>query len=371
MLLVASILVTLAGVELFARVWVALRWPERRVAQMTADGPNRGRFAITAPYGYALRPEYHRDIDGIRITHNARGFRGSEIPMKKPAGQIRVAMIGASTIYGLAVSDEETSSAVLERTLRAKLPEVDVVVINGGVPGWLSDDSVLNVEHRILPLEPDILVVMDGRNEAWAQSFANYGDDYAHFRTRDPIEIAGAQAGLRRLFRLSRTAMIFAHRAPALFAYRPELYFPVYARVRWKNVPSAEQVAAAAVDSARYHGFQGNLRRIVEMARAGEVAPVLATMAFVPSRYESDFLPRDEASLAAERAMILQNVEITRSLAKELSVPLFDAFELAKPEVMSDDCHPTKEGEEIMGRAPAEIVAPLVEVRAENTRTKR
>lgn len=369
-LVAASILFTLVSVELFARAWVALRWPEKRVEQMTDDDNYRGRFAITAPFGYSLRPGYRSEADGTVISHNALGLRGKDIEVEKRPGQIRIAILGASTIYGFAASDDETSSAVLEQTLRSQLPGVDVSVINGGVPGWLSDDSILSFEHRILPLGPDILVVMDGRNEAWAQSFAAYRDDYEHFRTRDTARIAAVQADLRRLFRLSRIAMIFAHRAPGLFGFRPELYFPVYGRVQWRNVPSSEQVVAAVRDTERFRAFEANQRRIVTMARARGVEPVLATMAFVPERYASDFLPRDEGALKAEREMVLENIRITRAVAKEMSVPLFDAFALSKPDVMVDDCHPNKKGEQIMGRALAEIVRPLVEARTDSRRAR-
>lgn len=360
-LVVASLVMGLLLLEGFARAWIVLRWPEERIEQMTAGGYVRGRFELGGPTGYRLRRAHRTKADGKVFTHDALGYRGAGFSKEKPPGQVRIALVGASTLYGLAVSDEESSAAVLQRSLQN---EGYVLVVNAAVPGWLSEDNAANLEERVLSLSPDVIVVMDGRNEVWAEAFAGYREDYGHYMMRDPESIAAVQSGLRRAFRLSGLAMIAGHRFPTSIGYRPELFSPVYARVRWENAPTAEQVIAFAAEPDRFDRFRSNQEAIVLAARRAGAVPVLATLAFDPDRYETGLLPNTPEALEAERRMVLANIAITREVAAKHSVLLFDAFALTRPEMMHDDCHPNERGEEMFGAALAELIRPEVKKRA-------
>jgi lysophospholipase L1-like esterase len=242
-------------------------------------------------------------------------------------------------------------------------PGTDILVINAAVPGWVSDDSVKSLEARVLPLSPDIVVVMDGRNDAWPQAFANYRDDYSHYLTRDPIAIAEVQSAQRSLFRRSHLAMLMAHRMPSPFGYQAERFFPVYARVHWENGPAAEQVVAFAEEESRFASYAVNQARIVALTREKGAIPVLATIVFDPARYESGLLPGTPEAIAAATKMVLHNIETTRRVAREQSALLFDGFAISTPDLLFDDCHPNERGEEVFGRALAEHIAPQLRER--------
>src|SRR5262249_23752808 len=53
----------------------------------------------------------------------------------------------------------------LQEALRKKYPEVSFEVINAGIPGFRSSDSLKNFQHRVLPLEPDLVIYYEANND--------------------------------------------------------------------------------------------------------------------------------------------------------------------------------------------------------------
>jgi lysophospholipase L1-like esterase len=111
--------------------------------------------------GYIPNPGYVKGSN----RHDSLGFRGDGIGRVKPAGQFRIACLGGSTTYDIDVEDYTKSyPAVLERLLRERTSR-DVRVINAGVPGWTTWESLINLQLRVLDLEPDLIIVYHGVND--------------------------------------------------------------------------------------------------------------------------------------------------------------------------------------------------------------
>src|SRR5262245_29919120 len=152
-LVAAATLLSLAAAEIAARIWITLRWPEGEVYSLTHRTEVRGRFAGDPWCGYGLSPGFRNE----RFGHNSRGFRGAEFSPKPAPGVVRIAIVGASTVYGAAVKDGETSSVRLQELLvQAGVP---AEVINAGVPGWTTAETLRSLEHRVLPLKPDVVIL--------------------------------------------------------------------------------------------------------------------------------------------------------------------------------------------------------------------
>lgn len=107
---------------------------------------------------------------GDRGAHiNALGFRGSMPIVPKPAGTIRILCLGDSGTFGWAMNDDETYPAFLETELnrwaqeRGRMVRFDVV--NAGVNGYTTFQSV--EQYKILEdqLDPDIVTIAAGRND--------------------------------------------------------------------------------------------------------------------------------------------------------------------------------------------------------------
>jgi lysophospholipase L1-like esterase len=137
------------------------------------------RLLQSRKYGTAATVEKHYTVDKRidlrvpianlrlgRIETNSLGFRGPEIAVPKPAGTVRVAFLGASTTWCAEVSGNEYVWAhLVAQDLRRMFPGRSVDYVNGGVPGYVVESSLRNLEHRIAPLRPDIVVIYHATND--------------------------------------------------------------------------------------------------------------------------------------------------------------------------------------------------------------
>lgn len=105
-------------------------------------------------------------LDTGRITTNRLGFRGPEIQVPKPANAVRLAFLGASTTWCAEVSgDDLTWPSIVTERLRELRPDRHWDYVNGGVPGYTVESSMLNLQHRIAALEPDAIVIYHATND--------------------------------------------------------------------------------------------------------------------------------------------------------------------------------------------------------------
>lgn len=102
----------------------------------------------------------------IRI--NSRGLRDREHELTKPAGTVRIAVLGDSFAEALQVPIERTFWAVAEARLRDchYLGTQDVEVINFGVSGYGPAQELLTLRQRVWDYDPDIvLLAVTTRND--------------------------------------------------------------------------------------------------------------------------------------------------------------------------------------------------------------
>jgi hypothetical protein len=105
------------------------------------------------------------------IRVNSLGFRGEEIEVPKPAGRVRVAFLGGSTTFCAEASSLATTwpHQVVEQ-LRRAAPEVEFDYVNGGAAAYSTEQSLLNLAHRVGPLEPDVIVIYHATNDLVIES---------------------------------------------------------------------------------------------------------------------------------------------------------------------------------------------------------
>lgn len=130
-------------------------------------------------YGSASGAAYQMVIDpatGLRIPKpglktrqiqiDSRGFRNPEIQMPKPAGRIRLAFVGASTTFCAEVSSNEaTWPDLVCHRLRERYPQLSFDYINAGLPGFDLESSIRNLETRVVPLQPDVVIYYEAAND--------------------------------------------------------------------------------------------------------------------------------------------------------------------------------------------------------------
>ena len=128
-----------------------------------SSSPTVHAFVIDQASGLRI-PEPGMKRGGISI--NSLGFRGPETTIPKPRGTIRLAFLGASTTYCAEVSGNRAVWAhLVTESLSSRYPEIAFDYVNGGVPGYTTQESLRNLESRIAPLEPDVIVIYHGTND--------------------------------------------------------------------------------------------------------------------------------------------------------------------------------------------------------------
>ncbi|MFO0949288.1 MAG: hypothetical protein U1D30_25820 [Planctomycetota bacterium] len=102
---------------------------------------------------------------------NSRGLRDREYALEAPTGRHRVAVLGASTVFGDGVDQSKMFSEVLERHWG------DTDVVNVSMPGSSIDQHWLMLRELALPLHPDVvvhfLVQTDGTDFLWPWQFSS------------------------------------------------------------------------------------------------------------------------------------------------------------------------------------------------------
>src|SRR5262249_41041004 len=160
-LLLVSILIGLVIGE------VAVRW---MLADKIVLFP---RYVAAANYGAVtlrrMGPNstlWHTSVDGSWEFHiNAQGFRDDEnYEYEKPPGRRRILALGDSMTQGYEVRQDATFAKVLERQLRAR--GVDAQVLNTGVSGFGTAEELMFLENEGMKYHPDAIVV------------AFYGNDF-------------------------------------------------------------------------------------------------------------------------------------------------------------------------------------------------
>lgn len=99
--------------------------------------------------------------NGKQFSTNSFGMRDQEYPHEKPAGVVRIALLGPSHVMGNGVADGETFESLAEERLNRELhiPGVErVEILNFGVDGYALPQQLALLEEKALSFQPDIVI---------------------------------------------------------------------------------------------------------------------------------------------------------------------------------------------------------------------
>lgn len=109
------------------------------------------------------------DADG-EIRFNSEGFRiDGEVSLPKPADEVRVVVLGGSTVlFGSPLSN--SIPGAIDTALHAGgLPHARVY--NFGVASFVSGQELSLLVHRLIDLQPDLVIAYDGGNDFFSPWF--------------------------------------------------------------------------------------------------------------------------------------------------------------------------------------------------------
>jgi len=113
------------------------------------------------------------------FTTNNLGFRGDNLIMPKPPDEFRIFMVGGSSTECLYLDDTHAITRVLQDELNRQPPNnLTIKVYNAGKSGDAIDDHCSMIAHRLVQLQPDLIIVFAGINDL-VRSSLNY--DYLHY----------------------------------------------------------------------------------------------------------------------------------------------------------------------------------------------
>lgn len=336
-LVAVSSVLALGLAELCARLWVERAADDasfRRYAslaqlrsRMEQEGQSLSPYVPHRYTGYIPAPGYRRGAN----RHNGLGYRGAEIPREKPPGEFRIACLGGSTTYGGKVSDwRDAYPARLEAELRER-GHSRVRVINAGAEGWASQDSLANLELRVLDLEPDLVIVYHAVNDLHARMvwpYRLYRGDAGSAVQHSP----GLDRDVPLLERstVARMILILSGQATSQlallgnFTVVPDTarYFAFRRQKRRGVYPAGYFLEASVMDMLDHNPpvyFRRNLANMVVVARADGAQAVLATFALFRGAPDQPALTSDEVARG-----IAEHNEVIREVGRELGAPVFE-----------------------------------------------
>jgi hypothetical protein len=110
-------------------------------------------------YGAVPRDSWIWSFEIDPAVHRAVELRGSQFAIPKPPAERRVLFVGDSATQGAFVADSETFPAVFEQLVGARSGTAATRVINAGVWGMTTIDEYFLLKDKLLPLEPDVVVI--------------------------------------------------------------------------------------------------------------------------------------------------------------------------------------------------------------------
>lgn len=191
------------------------------------------------------------------------GFRSDSISVEKPGGTLRIACVGGSVVYDTRVGTAQSWPMQLRAKLRERFPGRAIEVVNAGVPARTSADSLVNVALRLLPLDPDVVIVLHGVNDQKPNRYPGFKPDYSHWYMEPPSPY------LRPLHSLLDRSLLASH-------VRYRLRFIVNPRLRenWRgeHLTRYDEVTRPGLET-----YRRNLESIIGMCRIRGIEVVIAT----------------------------------------------------------------------------------------------
>jgi lysophospholipase L1-like esterase len=269
------------------------------------------------------------------------GWRGDDVVLPKPQGVFRIVAMGASTTYGFTAT-EETYPAWLERILHETYGLNNVEVVNAGVSGYTTWNSMVSLATRVLELEPDLVIVYHATNDVLARDVEpECYRGHNPLRGLDPrMYMSGVQlislspSVLLRFLDLQTGRVVDPLRIDSI------LQPPPYECAPGINVANASPQVAHDTERIRANPpvyFERNLRTMIGIARIHNIQFMLPTWAYWEATTEPGVYWREA---------IAEHNSIIRQLVREYDLLSVDYAETApqEQEYWSDYIHMNSDG---------------------------
>ncbi|MCA9639537.1 MAG: SGNH/GDSL hydrolase family protein [Myxococcales bacterium] len=261
-----SLLLALLALEGILRLgWVPGYQPDQ--LRPTLESLQAKAMSEGHPYlAYALKPN-RVETGGTsykRATHNAAGYRGPLVEIPKPEGVYRVLCLGGSSTHGTTPNTDETTwPARLQAHLREQAGTDRIEVLNFGVFGYSTFESLVNLAFRGVDYQPDLVLVYHTINDMRCALYNMGGPiqrDNTHWRAIWPVVMPSpAETVLEKSLVYCALRKRFTHYLDRFTK------LDAFAIVNYD--PSAPDPYSGEVHDQGFENFRRNLRSIASVAR--------------------------------------------------------------------------------------------------------
>lgn len=249
--IVASIVFTLLLLEAGLRIWLGFFSTDSQYVKYSlyTDVPlEKYQWSPHHYLNYYPTPNYRKGL----TYHNSLGFRSQEFNPVKPDNTYRIVTIGGSTTYTVSVKDnEKTFPYLLERFLREDQGNENIEVINADVGGYNSWESLINLQFRVLDIDPDLVIVYHGTNDVHTRLVSENtyrGDNSGRRKQWNPPDIPLFEHSLLLRY-ISRKTGFTGQAGLGTLVNSPSFFGAGGENWRKNKGPVAEQIAAGLLEN--------------------------------------------------------------------------------------------------------------------------
>ena len=271
---------------------------------------------------YKLTPGFTQNETphGTQETYvNSYGLRGPDFSLEKSPDVFRIAVLGGSSTFGAFNGEEETFPAILQHLLDARAGSGRFEVINAGLPG--ANPAMLRhlLREEILPLRPDLILIMSM---------------YNHYTVTSEGDPRNRLALLRRF--LENRSLLFLTLSEKLTYFTNKNSFLDRLYVQFSD-------------------YRGYMEEMVDVAKSNGVDVYLIKQPVLIKGETPKNVLAD--SLALERAwdrdFYVKVLKVVETVGRDQGLPVLDASTITGAvhvDMLYDAVHLTREGNETIAR---------------------
>jgi hypothetical protein len=355
-----ALAITLGSLEIL----LARYQPQRTMDHVAANHAAMYRLGDVVPFelipGFSGREREHEGEFDVAVEINSLGYRQPEFAAKRST-PVRMVAVGDSFTFGDGVEADQAWPLAVQRGFAAR-SGLSTEVVNAGVPGRWMDEYYLEIAHRSLPLEPDVVLLgffvgndidgSDARAHVWRrvdEKGLPLAVEIPGLRVEDGLRVRSRPKARWRIpvVRHSHLAQVFFDGGRAIAeAWQPPplveeiVYAPEDAPETKLVVDRVERLLAGITDLCREHGAR---LLVVMIPTREQIIPELA-----PDDRPRDWeKPQRHFREFLERQRIPFVDLLPRLRAERRAGPLYYHF----------DAHWTPRGHALAGDAIAEELA--------------
>lgn len=194
-----------------------------------------------------------------------------ELEYNKLPDEIRIATIGGSTTANVNLQFDKNWPGYIGGSLQKDFPNKHFRIINAGVPGFDTSQSVANLALRVMPFKPDIVIIYHAYNDLKAiRNNIVFRPDYSHIHTLP----YGFHKEPNFMLKMLNNSMFYVRMRNKKLEANKTL-----SKLERLKDPMGTANRISSIPEYAENTFEQHIRILINIARAGGSKVILSTFA--------------------------------------------------------------------------------------------